>query len=113
MRPDTKGSLDDIIRASGLIQSALAEVSLEEFLLDWEKQSAVERQFMIVGEALVRIRLKEPIVLEQIPDWASIIRFRNLLVHGYDVAEPEIVYGIARTSLESLRVTVEAILELQ
>ena len=75
MRPDTRGSLDDIDRVSDLIQSALVGISLEEFLINWEKQSAVERQFMILGEALIRIRIKEPAVLERIPDSGSIIRF--------------------------------------
>ncbi len=110
MRPDTGSSLDDIAWASDLIQSALAGISLELFMEDWQKQAAVERQFIIIGEALIRIRTHEPSVLDLIPDSGSIIRFRNFLVHGYDAAEPDIVYDLAGAPLTELRPIIEHIL---
>ena len=102
MRRDTRVGLDHLARAGELIQSALSEVTLEQFLGNWEKQSAVERQFMIIGEALIRIRSHEPTIFESIPDSVSIVGFRNVLVHGYDAAEPASVYEFAGTKLIEL-----------
>jgi hypothetical protein len=47
-------------------------------------RSAVERQLMIVGEALNRLRRIEPELLASITDSRKIIAFRNILGHGYD-----------------------------
>ena len=65
---------------------------------------------MIIGEALIRIRAHEPAVLELIVDSPAIIRFRNLLVQGYDAAQPETVFGIAGKSLTDLKRTAEHLL---
>ena len=95
MQPRTRACLDDIIRASELIQSALVGMSFDEYLSNWVKQSAVERQFMIVGEALIRIRNAEPIILGSIPESNAVIGFRNLLAHGYDSANPKAIFKFA------------------
>jgi len=111
MRLETRVCLDDMIRACELIQHAIAGLAEEEFLAKWEKQSAVERQFMIVGEALARINRLEPSVFESIPDARAIVGFRNVLVHGYDVADPKAVFELAGSPVRELISLVEEMLE--
>ena len=111
MRLETRVCLDDLLRACELIQSAVAGLTVEEFLSQGEKQSAVERQFMIVGEAIVRIRQLEPPVYESIPDGHAIIGFRNVLVHGYDVADPKAVFELAGLPVRDLIILVREMLD--
>jgi uncharacterized protein with HEPN domain len=67
------------------------------------KASAVERQFMIIGEVLVKIRRNESAVLTLIPGSRAIMGFRGVLAHGYDVANPEDIYELAGPKLTELR----------
>jgi uncharacterized protein with HEPN domain len=74
-------------------------------------RSAVERQLMIVGEALNRLRKIEPEFLASITDSRKIIAFRNILVHGYDVIRNEVVWGILDSDLSTLTAEVSALLQ--
>ncbi len=65
MRPETIVCLHDVIRAGRLIREVVTGVSREQFFANWQKLAAVERQFMIVGEALVRVRRFEPVVFSK------------------------------------------------
>jgi uncharacterized protein with HEPN domain len=65
-------------------------------------QSAVERQFEIIGEAINRLRRIEPILIDKIPHSLRIIAFRNILIHGYDVVENAIVWDVVRNNLAQL-----------
>lgn len=59
---------------------------------DAKTKSAVERQFEIIGEALNRIKAIDPSILASIDNWREIIGFRNVIAHGYDVVEDEVVW---------------------
>ena len=83
---ETRNALDDVFRVAELMQSAISGLSFDQFLQNWEKQSAAERQFRFVVEALMRIGNHEPSVFEQTTDSVAIVGIRNLLVHGHDVA---------------------------
>ncbi|MEQ1936267.1 MAG: HepT-like ribonuclease domain-containing protein [Fimbriimonadaceae bacterium] len=109
MRRETLACLTDILRAANRVREAVKDVELQAYLLNWEKQSAVERQFMIIGEALVRIRDFEPGVLARIPDAEKIVRLRNLLAHGYDAVDASSLYGYADEPVSGL---IEAVAEL-
>lgn len=65
-------------------------------------KSAVERQFITLGETLNRIYKMDPAIGEQVPAHRDIINFRNILVHGYDRIEDEVVWGIIRKYLPEL-----------
>ena len=65
---------------------------------------------MIIGEARVRIQTHEPTILSGITSWQRIIEFRNLLVHGYDVADPVRVFEVTHSSLDQLITDTEALL---
>ncbi|MFH1044565.1 MAG: HepT-like ribonuclease domain-containing protein [Pseudomonadota bacterium] len=46
-------------------------------------QSAVERQFEIIGEAMNQLRRIDPNTAAAIPELPRVIAFRNIPVHGY------------------------------
>jgi uncharacterized protein with HEPN domain len=46
-------------------------------------RSAVEHEFITIGEALMVIAVREPQLFAAIPEGRQIIDFRNLLTHEY------------------------------
>ncbi|MCZ7580720.1 MAG: DUF86 domain-containing protein [Fimbriimonadaceae bacterium] len=90
---------------------AIYGVTWEGFRSHWIIQSAVERQFEILGEALVRVREFERPIYERIPDAAKIIGLRNIIIHGYDSVDPAILWAIVEDRLGELRALLEALLE--
>jgi uncharacterized protein with HEPN domain len=59
-------------------------------------RSAVARQFPSIGEALMRIRPRWPQTVAGIPDSRRSIRFRIVLVPGYDVVCHEAVWDVVQ-----------------
>jgi len=111
LRHETASCLSDALLAAERIQEKLAGVDEQEYSGNWETQSVVERQFIVLGESLVRIRELEPSIFERLPDSSRVVGFRNLLVHAYDKVLPERVFQIAREDLPSLREEVAALIE--
>lgn len=74
---------------------------------DKKTQSAVERQLVIIGEALNKLRqVESEIVIE---NDKQIIGFRNRLVHAYDSIDNSIVWAIINRHLENLKIEIENI----
>ncbi|HOC93062.1 MAG TPA: DUF86 domain-containing protein [bacterium] len=111
MRPDTPKLLEDIRDAGSFILSSIAGRTLEQFEADRLLRQAVERNFEIIGEALRRISLTDTDVATQIGDTRRIIDFRNLIIHGYDRIDYEVVWLIIQEKLSPLISRVEALLK--
>lgn len=73
-------------------------------------QAAVERKFEIIGEALNRLKHLDETVLAAIPQHGRIIGFRNVITHGYDAIEPELVWDAIQNHLPALGRVVEELL---
>ena len=110
MKPETQKCLYDILQASRDIEDFTRELEPDDFQASPMTQSAVERKFEIIGEALTRIGRSDPDTLELIPDHKRIIGFRNLIAYGYDVVDVEIVWDAATEFLPVLVGKVEALL---
>ena len=65
--------------------------TLKDYLTDRQLRSAVERQFMIVGEALYQLSKIHPGLAKEAPEARDIINFRHILVHAYERVEDETV----------------------
>ncbi len=61
--------------------------------------------------ALNRLGKHDPGSLEQIPDHAQIIAFRNILIHGYDAIDDRRVWDAVRSSLPALHRQAENMLK--
>jgi uncharacterized protein with HEPN domain len=57
-------------------------------------QSAVERQFEIIGEALCKAIDIDPALGSRITASQRVIDFRNRLIHGYATVSPRVVWGV-------------------
>ncbi len=79
----------DVLRAIHLIFSFVENETLQSFIKSDLLQSAVTRQFEIIGEAGSKISPDTQSSFPEVP-WRSIRSFRNLLIHEYfkvDAAE--------------------------
>lgn len=74
-------------------------------------QSAVERKFEIIGEALNRSYKDDQKVLEDIRENRNIISFRNILIHGYNSISYRIVWGVIEEDIDNLIEDIEKLFE--
>lgn len=105
MRPETAASLYDMHQAADRIAEATLGHDYHSFVDSWILVSAVERQLAIIGEALVRIRERDREVFEAIDDAPKIVGLRNLIVHGYDAIDPEVLWSLIEEKLPLMRLT--------
>ena len=110
MHRDPRAYLWDIMQAAEAIQRWIAGLDLQAYAESEVVQSAVERKFEIIGEALNQLSKLYPTLANQIHDARNIIAFRNLLIHGYAMIEHDRVWGIARDSLPRLKIVVVSLL---
>ena len=107
MRPETLQILLDALGA--------AEEVVRIAVPGWHEERiaalAIERLLMIVGEAFVRIRSSEEIVLDEVTDSYKIIGMRNVLVHGYDALDQSRIQDAIERSLPMLITEIESLLE--
>ena len=71
----------------------------------------MERSFEIIGEAMRRLEKDDPDTAACIADYRCIIAFRNVLIHGYDVIDPAIVWSTIADDLAPLLRDVQALLD--
>ncbi|EBA01041.1 DUF86 domain-containing protein [Marinobacter sp. ELB17] len=101
----------DMKAAAEKIQRFIADKSEAEYLASELLQSAVERQFEVIGEAMGTLHKADPGVAESIADYKKMIAFRNVLIHGYATIDPLIVWGVIESNLENLIKQTTAILD--
>ncbi len=99
MKRSPKPYLHDLIFAARDIFSMVDKKSLKEFLADAMLQSAVERKFIVIGEALFQIKHYFPNLIGKIPAARALIGFRHVLVHGYNQVEDDLAWGVIETRL--------------
>ena len=92
MKRDPNVFLEDAIKACQNIRDFTENMTCNNFIEDLKTQSAVERQFEILGGALNRIKIIDEKILDNIDDWREIIGFRNIIAHGYDVIDQNLVW---------------------
>lgn len=75
-------------------------------------QSAVERKFEIIGEALKRALETDPDVLNLIPELHRIVGTRNRIIHEYEAVDQLILWDSIQNDLPGLRRNLLVVLEL-
>jgi uncharacterized protein with HEPN domain len=103
MPRDARKYFFDLREAANLLSQFVAGKTLQEYLANALLQSAVERQFEIIGEALGQLAKLDPTLVSKITDYQKIISFRNVLIHGYADVDDELVWDIVETRLPILR----------
>jgi uncharacterized protein with HEPN domain len=110
MQPEVAKFLHDVRKACERLQRFTAGKSFAEYQVDEEKQAAVERQFITLGEALAQASKLDPTLSQFITAIGQIIAFRNILVHGYARVKHETVWGVIENDLAVLTKEVENLL---
>jgi uncharacterized protein with HEPN domain len=112
MNHDVKAYLYDISQACRQIIAFTKGVSCENYASNELVKAAVERKFVTIGEAMMKLRREEPQLLERISGHYRIIGFRNVLVHGYDSIDDATVWSAVVDGVPILLCEVEALLGL-
>jgi len=107
MQPEVTKFLHDVRQACERLQRFTAGKSFADYQQDEEKQAAVERQFITLGEALAQASKVDPTLPQSITAFGQIIAFRNILVHGYASVRHETVWGVIENDLAVLMKEVE------
>lgn len=104
--------LEDIIKSIKLIEQYLSGVDFKNFENDHEKQDAVIRRFLVIGEASRRLEASFRDTYEQIP-WKKIVGLRNILIHEYDGVELDDVWKVYEDGeLRVLKQQIEELIKL-
>jgi len=108
MREKSKKYLSDILIATDLIEKfTVGCENFDTYQSDLKTQSAVERQLVIIGEALNQLKKIESGI--EIENDKQIIGFRNRLVHAYDSIDNSIVWAILHRHLKRLKEEIQAL----
>ena len=110
MQPRAPKLLEDIRSAAAFVRADTRGITLQEFQHNRVLRQAVERNFEIIGEAMRRLEKDDPETAARITDYRRIIAFRNVLIHGYDIIDPAIVWSAITDDLAPLLRDVEALL---
>lgn len=89
----------------------LEDKTLADYYADRLLRQAVERNLEIVGEAVRRLRRDDPDTASRLSEYERIIAFRNVLIHGYDLVDDELVWDTIETKLPVLLSEVEGLLQ--
>jgi len=95
--------LADIVDACDAIDAVLEGIDLQTYERQRPTRSAVEREFILIGEAVAGIRRLRPEIVDGISNARMIVGFRNLLAHDYSAVDDETVLGFATDDLPILR----------
>jgi uncharacterized protein with HEPN domain len=102
MERDINTHLYDIVQSCHNIRAFTQNIDLQTYMADLLVKSAVERQFIVIGEALYRLKRLDVTVYNQISHADQIVGFRNILVHGYDIISDQLVWQVVQSNLTVL-----------
>jgi len=111
MKDELRKCFYDIHQAILEIEEFVSELDYDGYAEDAKTQRAVERDFEIVGEALVRIRRDNEELLNHISEAPKIIGFRNILAHGYDIVDDSVIWNAVVNHLPRLKIEVDKLLD--
>jgi uncharacterized protein with HEPN domain len=106
MRPEVLKFLHDIQQACERVEQFTAGKTVDEFRNDAQLRSAVERQFITIGEAIQQMLRIEPDLTNSITDCRRVVNFRNVMVHGYAQIVADTVWGVVESGLPILHAEV-------
>lgn len=88
----TPAYVADMLDATQELLAIVAGIPLDRFLADRLRCLAVEKLFINLGEAAKRITPELAATIPGVP-WERVIGLRNILAHGYEQIEHEVLYN--------------------
>ena len=102
--------LDDILEAIARIQSYTQGMTFEQFQADSRTIDAVERNFIVIGEAARHVPDHVTVRWTSV-EWREMRDMRNVVVHAYRDIELERVWATVQHDLPPLVPLLQAILD--
>lgn len=88
----------DILDSSRLAVRYLSDADKAAFFKNLERQDAVIRRLLIVGEAARRVSEETRRQLPDLP-WSGMIAMRNFMIHEYDDVDLKVVWDTVHNDL--------------
>jgi uncharacterized protein with HEPN domain len=110
MQPKAAKLIEDVRDAAAFIDEVTGPLDRDGFVTQRVVRQAVERNFQIIGEAVRRLSASDPDTAARLGPVARIVAFRNVIVHGYDILDPEVVWSVIETDLPVLLESATALL---
>ena len=111
MQPRAESYLRDVHDNASLIRRAAAGKTLADYESDIRLRHQIEREFMVIAEALVRFTRLEPALAEQITECRGYIGLRNILNHRYPEIHHPTMWNTIATEIPVLIREVEQLLD--
>ncbi len=111
MPHDAKKYLDDMLDRATFVRDFMSSKSMDDLLNDRVVRSALERELMVLGEALFQLHRDFPEVAESIAFWREIIGFQHTLVHGYDSLNMHVIWDVIHKDLDPLIQQIQSLLD--
>jgi len=102
MPRDERAYLSDILEACQAITAAVEGMDLSAYQSTRLVRSSVEREFIIIGEAVAALSRIAPTTFEAITRARRIVDFRNQLTHEYPTVDDALVWAIVETDVPVL-----------
>ena len=103
MPHDERAYLADIIDSCDAITIAVSGLKLEDYETNRLVRSSVEREFIIIGEAMAALYRVAPSTFDSITRARRIVDFRNQLTHEYPTVDNALVWAIIEHDVPLLR----------
>jgi uncharacterized protein with HEPN domain len=111
MPRDQRAYLTDIIAACDAIAGAVHGLDVATYQANRLVRSSVEREFIIIGEAIAALARVAAETFDAITHARRIVDFRNQLTHEYPTVDDALVWAIVETDVRVLRRECAALLE--
>jgi len=111
MRPRSPKHLYDIREAATFILEQTRGLTADAYAANRLVKAAVERNFIIIGEAMNQLSRDDSQTAAVIGKHPQIIAFRNVLVHAYDDINDQKVWRVITEDLAALVEQTDALLE--
>jgi uncharacterized protein with HEPN domain len=103
MPRDVRAYLADIVESCDAITVAVRELDLAQYQGSRLVRSSVEREFIIIGEAVAALARFAPEMFDAITRARRIVDFRNQLTHEYPAVDDALVWAIVERDVPVLR----------
>lgn len=105
MRTDDE-ILQDIVEACKLLSTFVAGYDRDQFSVDLKTRSAVLHQLAIIGEAIKRLSRETRDLYPSVP-WRDFAGMRDVLIHGYDIVNLDLVWETVTVDVPNLLAVIE------
>jgi len=102
MQRESRKLLADMLEAASAIKEFAAGKTVADLKRDKLLRAGIYYEFVIIGEAMARLRDHDEPTADKISEYWRIVGFRNQIIHGYAKIDDEITWRIIEKRLPVL-----------